>query len=113
MENLRSDGNAVEVVLTAAVDKGELVTNAHTAAGFFGIAMEDGEIGDTIAIETSMREFELEIPSGVAAAKGAVLYADATTGAITATATNNKPVLKVTVAKDANNIIWAKLAPQV
>lgn len=104
---LRSDGKAVDVVLSADASKGDLVV----AEGWFGVAMNDGVTGDTIAIEVSEREFVFEIGS-VVAAKGAVLYVTSA-GAITATASGNKAALKVTKAKDSNNVIWAKLLPQL
>ena len=113
-ENLRSDGKAVDVTLgnafnNVAVKKGDLIV----AEGWCGIAMHDGTKGDTIAIETTQREFVLPVGS-VAAAKGAVLYADLSTdGKVTLTADNTKtPVVKVTKAKDTNNNVWAKLLPQ-
>lgn len=114
-ENLRSDGKAVDVTLGSAfankpVTKGDLIV----AEGWCGIAMHDGVKGDTIAIETTQREFVIPVGS-VAAAKGDVLYADLSSDGpveLTATATNNTPVIKVTKAKDANNYVWAKLLPQ-
>ena len=104
---LRSDGKAVDVVLSADATKGDLVV----AQGWFGVAMNDGVTGDTIAIEVSEREFVFNV-GNVTAAKGDVLYVTSA-GAITATATGNKPALKVTKAKDSNNVIWAKVLPQL
>lgn len=113
-ENLRSDGKAVDVTLGAAfankpVTKGDLIV----AEGWCGIAMHDGVKGDTIAIETTQREFVLPV-GAIAAAKGAVLYADLSAdGPVTLVTDNSKtPVIKVTKAKDANNNVWAKLLPQ-
>lgn len=108
---LRSDGKAVDVVIPSGHDpvtKGDLII----ADGWYGIAMNDGVVGDTIAIEVTQREFVFTIPAAVAAAKGAVLYLTSA-GAITATASGNTAALKVTKAKDSNNVIWAKLLPQL
>ena len=122
-ENLRSDGKAVDVTLgsafnNVAVKKGDLIA----AEGWYGIAMHDGTKGDTIAIETTQREFVLPVGS-ITATKGAVLYTeDLDDGKITLTASAthtsegstvaNIPVVKVTKAKDTNNNVWAKLLPQ-
>jgi hypothetical protein len=113
MARLVSDGKSVPVTLKAAVTKGDDYIGPHnTADGFFGFPFEDGASGDAINCDISQREYEVEVPGGVAAAKGAVLYLDATTGAITATSTSNIPFMQVTVAKDANNIVWGILLPQ-
>lgn len=105
-ETLRSDGKAVEVTLTATVAKGDVLLLDK----FFGIAMEAGVSGDIIAIEIAQREHEIAIPEAVSAAKGDVLYLDAS-GVITATNTDT-PFLKVTKEKDANNYVWGILLPQ-
>lgn len=108
--NLRSDGKAVDVVIPAGyakVTKGDLIL----AEGWYGVAMNDGVKGDTIAIETTQREFVFTVGGSITAAKGDVLYLS-NAGAITNTDTDT-PVLKVTKAKDSNNVIWAKLLPQM
>ena len=105
---LRSDGKAVDVVLSADATKGDLVV----AQGWFGVAMNDGVTGDTIAIEVSEREFVFAVDAGLTAAKGDVLYVTSA-GALSNTAASNKPALKVTKAKDSNNVIWAKVLPQL
>jgi len=106
IENLRSDGNAVDVTSNAAYDKGDVVYQEN----FFGIAMEDCASGDTLAIEIQQREFEIVIPNGLTGAKGGILYLDAT-GIITETITD-KPFLKVTKAKNTNDAVWGILLPQ-
>lgn len=108
MESLRSDGKAVDVLLTQLVEKGYPVY----ADGFFGIAMQSGSSGDTIAIEVAEREFEVTVVNGTVAAKGDILYIHAD-GTIDATSGAGKAFMKVTVAKDANDIVWGKLLPQV
>lgn len=118
--NLRSDGKAVDVVIpgsyTDGVAKGDLIV----AQGWYGVAMNDGVAGDTIAIEVTQREFVFTVDAGVSAAKGAVLYLDGD-NELTDDADDGDaeapvaytPVLKVTKAKDSNNVIWAKLLPQL
>lgn len=105
-ETLRSDGKAVEVTLTAPTEKGVQVY----LDGFFGITMQAGSSGEDVAIEIAQREHELEVGSGITAAKGDILYIDAD-GAITNDNTD-VPFMKVTVAKDANNYVWGILLPQ-
>lgn len=107
-ENLRSDGKAVEVVVTKTVTKGDPVK----AQGWQGVAMRDGLSGDTVAIETTQREFAFNV-EGLTAAKGDVLYIVAATGALTNTSSGNTAFCKVTKAKDSNDIAWAKLLPQL
>ncbi len=104
--NLRSDGKAVDVVLSADVVSGAPVV----AEGWHGIAMTDGATGETIAIEVAPREYELNV-GAVAAAKGAILYLTSG-GVVTATSSGNRPFIKVTVAKDAGNVVWGILLPQ-
>lgn len=107
-ETLRSDGKAVDVTVDATITKGDVVYKD----GFAGIAMQDAVSGETIALEIAQREHEINV-GGISAAKGAILYITAATGAITATAGSGKaPFCKVTVAKDSNNIVWAVLLPQ-
>jgi predicted RecA/RadA family phage recombinase len=105
-ETLRSDGNAVEVTLLSTVAKGTPVI----LEGFFGITMQAGSSGDTVALEIAQREHEIEVPEGVTGAKGDILYLDSD-GVITNTDTDT-PFLKVTLAKDANNYVWGILLPQ-
>lgn len=106
MSSFRSDGKAVDVTLDAAVEKNDPVLQE----GWAGIALADGDSGDTIAIEVE-REHEIVVGSSVTAAKGDILYiSDA--GVITNTNTD-RPFMKVTIAKDANDVVAGKLLPQM
>lgn len=100
----RSDGNSVDVVLAGAAVHGQPVY----AQGWHGIAQTDGATGDTIALDL-VGEYELNV-GALAAAKGAILYL--TTGGALSVTNTDRPFAKVTVAKDSNNICWAKLLPQ-
>lgn len=106
-ETFRSDGKAVEITLLSVKQKGSVVV----LDGFFGITMQSGSSGDTVAIEIAQREHEIAIPADVVAAKGAVLYLTAA-GVINASPSGNKAFLKVTRAKDSNNYVWGILLPQ-
>lgn len=105
-ETLRSDGKAVDVTLNKTVSKGDVVLQE----GFFGITMQAGSSGDTVALEIAQREHEIQVPANVTAGKGDVLYLDAS-GTIT-NSSSDTPFLKVTEAKDANNYVWGILLPQ-
>ncbi len=72
--------------------------------------MADAEIGEEVALEIALREHEIAV-GAVSASKGDILYITSG-GVITATATGNFPLCKVTVAKDANDLVWAVLLPQ-
>ncbi len=102
-DNLRSDGKAVEVVLGLDVTKGDAVRTD----GWFGVAMTDGLTGETIALETSCREFEFTVGGAVTAAKGDILYIADDTNALINTDTE-EAFGKVTIAKDGNDVVWVK-----
>jgi predicted RecA/RadA family phage recombinase len=105
---MRSDGKAVEVTLLEATTKDSLVL----VDGFIGFAMQDGSSGDVIALEIAQREFEITVDGAITAAKGDILYMDSS-GDISNTASGNTPFMKVTSAKDANNVVWGILLPQL
>lgn len=106
-DSFRSDGKAVDVVVAAAVTKGSPVV----AEGWHGVAMADAASGETVALEVAAREHEFTVGGGVTAAKGDILYLTSA-GAFTNTSSGNRPFIKVTVAKDANNVVWGILLPQ-
>jgi len=105
-DTLRGDGKAVDVELTTYKAKGSVVL----IDGFFGITMAAGSSGDTVAIEIAQREHEIAIPTNLSAARGAILYLSSL-GVITTTA-SDKPFMKVTLEKDANDYVWGILLPQ-
>lgn len=105
--HLISDGKAVEVTLLAATPKDRVVV----LDGFFGITMTAGSSGDTVAIEIAQREHEIVLPTGLTAAKGDILYITPA-GVIDDSASGNKAFLKVTQAKDENDVVWGILLPQ-
>ncbi len=107
-ESLRSDGKSVKVT---APDAGATKGLPYYLDGFHGIALGSASSGEELALEITNREFEIEVGSGVTAAKGDVLYIHAD-HSVDATSASGVAFCKVTVAKDANNIIWAILLPQ-
>lgn len=106
-DSLRSDGKAVDVIADAAVTKG---TPVYTE-DFAGIAMQDASSGESVAIEIAQREHEITVDAAVTANKGDILYIHGD-GVVNATAGSGVAFMKVTVAKDANNIVWGVLLPQ-
>jgi hypothetical protein len=111
MAGLRQHNGAVDVVAAAPLEKDVPVY----IAGFHGFTLDRAETGEGLAIDVSGAVWEFAIPSAVAAPLGTTLYIT-TDGnhTISATAGTGKvPFAKVTVAKDANNVVWAKQLPQV
>jgi len=107
---LESDGKAVHVNLLYTVSVHELLV----VEGWVGIAGEDGVSGDMIALSVDDREYQFTVPSGLAVAKGAIVYLEVAdlTGhkpddtAYTTTAGAGKVALfKATAAKDVNNVV--------
>lgn len=86
--------------------------------GFFGLAMQNAvtETGETKEIVLTIEQAEYEtdqISTSQAFAKGAALYWNAATKKFTETETDNRLVGRVTNGKDANNVIWFLLGPQI
>ena len=108
-ESFRSDGKSVDVVVATDVQKGDPVV----AEGWHGIALGNAASGEAVAIEVAEREHLLNV-GAVAAAKGAILYLTPA-GALAATSASgaNRAAFKVTKAKDANNVCWAKILPNL
>lgn len=105
-DTLRSDGKAVDLDITSDVEKGDIVV----AESWHGIAQHDASSGETVAVEIAAREHEIEVGEGITAAKGDILYVDSN-GDITDDS-GDTAFMKVTSAKDANNIVWGILLPQ-
>lgn len=111
---LESDGKAVAVTLSAAVDKDQVAY----VEGWLGIANQDGESGDVITLAVDRREYQFTVPATLSVSKGATVYVDVTdlTGHIpddtayyTAADTNRVALFKATAAKDANNVVTGVL----
>lgn len=106
-----SDGKAVNVTLNAGdVEKGAVIY----VDGWLGIAGEDGESDDTIALIADDREYQFEVPAGLTVNKGDIVYITVATRtghypddeAYTTSAGAGKiAFFKATAAKDANNIV--------
>lgn len=105
-----SDGKAVNVALLYEVAANSVIY----AEGWLGLAGEDGVSGDTIALIADNREYQVEVPVGLTATKGLILYITVATStghypddeAYTTTAGAGKiAFMKLTSDKDANNIV--------
>lgn len=65
-----NDGKAVNVTLTAAVAKGQVVI----AQGWVGIAESNGAIGETIALAIDDRAYQITVPAALSVPKGTIVY---------------------------------------
>jgi hypothetical protein len=105
-----SDGKAVNVALLHTVAKDAVVY----VDKWLGLAGDDGDSGDTIALVADDREYQFKVPSGLSVAKGDIVYITV------ATVTGHYPddeaygtsagagawaFFKATRAKDSNNIV--------
>ena len=133
-----SDGKSVKVAVPAAtvIEQGKF----YLLDGFFGLATQGmvtdaggnvtsingnavpaGLVPAEIVLNIEEAEYETsQITVADAFAKGDKAYWDAGTSLLTTVANpdasgnpQNRPVARVTAGKDANNVIWLKLGPQV
>jgi predicted RecA/RadA family phage recombinase len=109
-----NDGKAVNVTLTAAVAKGQVVI----AQGWVGIAESNGAIGDTIAIAIDDRAYQFTVPAALAVPKGTIVYLtlSAVTGHtptdasyVLAPGTGIVAFFKAMEAKDATNVVIGRM----
>lgn len=111
-----SDGKSVTVMVpqNTTINAGEFVL----LEGFFGAAMTSvktaaGE-SKPLVLDISQAEFETDqISTSQNFVKGTAIYWNDSTKKLTETATDNRLVGRVTVAKDNNNVIWFLLGPQI
>lgn len=106
-----SDGKAVNVTL----DAGDVVKGAVIVVdGWLGIAGQDADSGDTLALICDNREYQFKVPAGLAVSKGQIVYVTLATvtghypddEAYTTSAGAGKVAFfKATADKDANNIV--------
>jgi len=111
-----SDGLAVNVTLSYTVTKNQVAR----VEGFLGIAADDGESGDEIALDISQVERQLQVPSGLSVSKGDTIYievADLTghtpdsTAYGTSSGAGKVAFMKATEDKDANHVVVGKMFP--
>lgn len=107
------DDKAVNVALTSTVAKGAVIV----AESWVGIAGADGVSGDTVAI-TVVGNFQVKVPAGLTATKGLIIYITVATitghypddeAYTTSSGAGKVAFMKVTVAKDSNNIVEGTL----
>lgn len=118
-----SDGLSVKVTVpqSTTIEQGRF----YLLDGFFGMAMQSvvTGAGETAQVVLNIEEAEYEtsqITAADAFNKGDKVYWNAVTSLLTTQANpdasgnpQNRPVGRVTQAKDANGVIWFKLGPQV
>lgn len=107
---LESDGKAVEVTLTATVEKDQVAY----VDGFLGLVTLAGVSGENTNLTIDDREYQFTVPASLSVAKGAIVYVDVTdltghtpddTAYYTASGSNRIRLFKATAAKDANNMV--------
>lgn len=106
-----SDGRSVNVTL----DAGDVVKGAVIYAdGWLGIAGEDADSGETLALICDDREYQFEVPAGLTVNKGDIVYITVATvtghypddEAYTTSAGAGKiAFFKATADVDANDIV--------
>ena len=104
------DAKAVNVTL----DAGDVVKGAVVVAdGWVGIAGQDADSGESLALEL-VGEYQVEVPAGLSASKGQILYITAATvtghypddeAYTTSPGAGKVAFMKLTSDKDANNIV--------
>lgn len=113
-----SDAQSVRVTVPAAdaIVKG----NFYEYQGFFGMAFQEKAAATAAAVDVILNVEEAEyetsqITVADAFAKGSLVYWDAATRLLTNAVGvgPNRLVGRVTVAKNADNVIMLKLGPQV
>jgi len=112
-----SDGRSVRVTVPASttVEAGKF----YLLDGFFGLAVQSVTTGasETAEVILNCEQAEYETSQITAAddfKKGDPVYWDDSTKLLTTqTGSGNRFVGRVTQAKDANNVIWFVLGPQV
>lgn len=106
-----SDGWSVKV--TVPISTTIVAGDFFELDGFIGIAFEslvtDGATTSDVALGLDLAEYETsQITVADAFVKGATVYWDGVTDLFTDVAGALAPFGKVTVAKDANDVIWFK-----
>lgn len=118
-----SDGKSVRVTMpeSTVIEQGKF----YLLDGFFGMAIQSvttgaGQTAEVI-LDIEQAEYETsQIKAEDAFNKGDRVFFDAAAKILTTNANpdasgnpQNRPVGRVTLAKDANNVIWFELGPQV
>jgi predicted RecA/RadA family phage recombinase len=111
-----SDGKSVRVIVPqSTVVVGEQLI---LMGGFLGVAKQSvttaAGVTAEVILDIAQEEFETDqITTTQAFAAGTAVYWDDTNKKLTETAASNRLAGRVTVGKDANNVIWFILGPQV
>lgn len=105
-----SDGKAVDVDLLYTVVKDSLIY----VDGWLGLAGDDGDSGDQIAIIADDREYQFVVPASLSVSKGDIVYITVATvtghypddeAYGTSAGAGNIACFKATMDKDDNNIV--------
>jgi len=115
-----SDGRSVKVTVPAGAGTVQANTFAEVA-GFFGLALQTANEGEQVVLLIEQAEYETsQINPADAFNVGDRVFWDSTNKRLTTNPNpdasgnpQNRPVGRVTQAKDANNVIWFVLGPQI
>lgn len=105
-----SDGLSVRLINTGApVERNQLVW----INGFHGVVTDigRGSASNVVVVNIEQMEIEFKVDPIVNATVGSVLYLDPNHN-ITDAPVGNKAFLRVTVAKDSNNVVRGIILPQ-
>src|SRR5262245_10805841 len=110
-------GDAQSVRVTALAADAIVKGNFYLYSGWFGMSFsQKGVTTANAEITLNIEECEYsttQITVADAFAKGAAVYWDNATKLLTTVVGSNRLVGRVTVAKDANNVVYFKLGPQI
>lgn len=111
-----SDGQSVKVIVPE--NTVIVAQNFYLLDGFFGAAMQSVTTGpgetSEVVLNIEQAEYETDqISTSQPFKKGTAIYWNESTKKFTETETDNRLVGRVTADKDANNVIWFILGPQV
>lgn len=111
-----SDGKSVRAIVPENTEiEAQALTEVGGWLGFPSLEVKTGA-GETaeVVVTIAQEEFETDLIDETQDFKaGTKVYWDSTAGILTETETGNRPAGRVTVGKDANNVIWFILGPQV
>jgi len=111
-----SDGQSVRVPVP---ENTEIVAQRfYLIASIFGASMQSVKTGEgetaEVILDIEQAEYETDqIDATKAFAVGDQIYWDATNSVLTTTASGNRKVGRVSSPKDAKNVIWFILGPQI
>jgi predicted RecA/RadA family phage recombinase len=109
-----NDGKSVTVPATATVAAGDVVY----ISGWLGIAEDDVDSGEDVAVTVDMRAYQFEVPAGLSVSAGNTVWIDVTdltghkpdsSAYYVASGSNRIRLFRAIEDKDANNVVTGVL----